>query len=206
MLKKLLSVSALGLAITLPAAFADSGTSLGVGATLVSPNAGSLPVGAVADTGLVSFTGTAGTATKFTGEFESEVVKDSTTGDLDFYYYVANDSTSEDAIERITAGDFTGYTTSVSSVGYGGSVPVVADRNTPDAVGFTVDLTPGENSGWLEVETNATTYNVGNVVIQDDGQAYVSAFAPAPEPMSMSLLGGGLLGLGLLRWRRSAKK
>jgi hypothetical protein len=134
---------------------------------------------------------------------------------LDFLITVHNSGPG--IIERVSTSAFdsflvdVGYNSTLS--GTGPIAPTTVDRSTDGSViGFNF-IPPGSNIGTngnsmeLEIMTNATTYVPGFVSIQD-GQAGTSAgYQPSgtPEPVSMSLIGGGLALLGLARWRRSSK-
>lgn len=139
-------------------------------------------------------------------------------GDLDFVYQVSNSASSPDSIARVTATNFTGFSTDVGYTTTGSSLPggifvngtvapQLVDRVTADVVGFTFDSTspisPGTVSTVLVIETNATRYTAGDVNIIDGGVVSVNAFAPTavPEPTT-GALAIGLLSLGCLRRRR----
>lgn len=137
---------------------------------------------------------------------------------LDFVYSVVNDATSADAISRITATDFAGFSTDVgyftSSVFPGGTVaPDTVDRNSADTVGFSFNslggggpIQPGDESLVLVIMTNATTFNTaGTMNISDGSVASEGAFAPTPEPSFVWLLGGALLAMAALQWLRVSK-
>src|SRR5215467_9837517 len=132
------------------------------------------------------FTSSLGTTS---GTFFSAVFRESS-GTLDFYYQVANNTTAPncgtsgkpacDPIARETDTTFTGFLTSTgfridgSSVPSGffvdGTVaPVTADRNSVgDVVGFSFSppdsakIQPGQTSNVLVISTNATNFMPGN--------------------------------------------
>jgi hypothetical protein len=159
-------------------------------------------------------------------------------GGLDFFYQIKNVSpcgactAGPNDIARFTAISFlpsqipggllVDIGINVGSVpGYdpaGTATPGTVDRVPPgDVIGWSfassaplaVALTPGSTSIILEIQTNATNYNLGHSAALDGGSANFLSFEPAapattPEPASMFLIGGGMLALaGLRRFRRS---
>lgn len=188
MLKKLISISAFGLAI-LPAAFAAPVTN--GGSTPVVPAGGSTMVGTkVADTGVIAFT----TSQYVSGTLEQEVYKESN-GMLDFYYLVTNNASSVDSIGRLTTNNFTGFTTDVSYLTTGGTAPNDSDRSgAGDTVGFDFHgvngntLAPGTSSAWIEISTNATSFNfLGTSNVIDGSVKSVDTYSPTavPEPSTL---------------------
>ena len=130
-------------------------------------------------------------------------------GDLDFVYQVANSASSQDAIIRLTAINFTGFLTDVGYTATGSAIPgglfvngttspVSVDRSFGgDTVGFQMGMAPngilpGATSVALLIETNATAFHAGNLNMIDGGTTTVAAFAPVPEPAAGTLL---LLGI-----------
>jgi len=176
-----------------------------------------------ADTGLQAFAATNSLGqTTITGDYRAAVYADPDNsfcaGCLDFFVWVTSNATSLDDVERITLASFgsyladVGYSTGNGSVA-GGVPPATVDRsNTGSVIGFNftppVGVAPGEQTEVLEIETNATLFTYGALQVIDSGVASVKAFAPASVPeassISMTLLGGILLGFGLLRRRRRA--
>ena len=68
-------------------------------------------------------------------------------------------------------------------------------------------VAPGDGTAVLEIQTNATQFMTGTLQIIDSSVASVTAFAPCgvvPEASSISLtlVGGLLLGIGFIRRRR----
>jgi hypothetical protein len=132
-------------------------------------------------------------------------------GCLDFVYQVMRTG-GTDTIERITAGSFAGFSTDVGSVTLSAGVtPSTVDRSSAGTVvGFNYQgasaLSGTQGTQLLVIETNATQYTSGLMSVQDQQTVNGVSFAPTtvPEPVSMSLLGGGLAVLGLLRFRRKA--
>lgn len=225
---RFLKVIGLGLALSASLVFAAS-TPLAPGQGITSiNNNGSLPT-----TGLVT-TGTFNLVNPLNPAQTATVVEDvyrTTGGTLDFYYQVDNTSTAQgghpaDPLNEASFDSYTGFTTSVAyDSGNGGTLaPInsgggnVASRAAGgDTVNFFFtlppgdgQLAPGETSYFLEIDTNATTWNgFGEASVIDGGTAFAVAIQPAPtvpEPMTMGLIGGGLALLGIARWRRSNKK
>jgi hypothetical protein len=179
----------------------------------------------LADTGVQDFTGTnsLGEAT-IVGEYQATVYADPDngfcSGCLDFFVTVVSDSTSTDAIERITLASFSGFETNVGYSTGPGSVPTGVAPSTVDrssnggVIGFNFSepdgVAPGGSTQVLEIETNAKTFMQGTLQIIDSSVASVPAFDPCPVPeassISLTLLGGAMLGIGCIgRRRRSAR-
>ena len=146
----------------------------------------------------------------FTGTYEEWVVTDSSTGDLDFVYQLTDSSSSTGAFDQVSVSDFGNTVTSTEDFASGyGSVGTVAPSligGTGGTVDFNFDssgnVNPGQTTYDLVVLTDATNYASGSIFIQDGGNTTVAGFASTPEPGSVGLLLGGLLGLGLLVTRK----
>jgi hypothetical protein len=154
----------------------------------------------------------------FTANATSWVYSDSANtfcaGCLDFVYMVTRTG-GNDPIERITAGSFAGYSVDAGVVTSSpGFAPLTVDRSANGGVvGFNyqnaANLTGTESTQLLVIQTNATSFTAGLMSVQDQLSANGVGFQPSaatPEPVSMSLLGGGLALIGLGRWRRNNKK
>jgi len=177
-----------------------------------------------ADTGVINYT-TVGAST-FTGQAREIVLSGDPTnifGGLDFIYQISV-TAGPDSMDLTSAASFAGFLT---DVGYcsgcpnlvapvGAFVaPASVDRS---ATGSTVDflfpvssggtVNPGEQTFDLVIETNATSFKPGTFEVLDGSSLTMNGFAPAtvPEPVSSSLLLGGLFGLGLVAKRRFSLK
>lgn len=218
MRKFLVTFFALGIAVMLlPSAWAATATPLPSGGT-VTP----VPV----STGLPSSGLLASTTSAVTngGAVSANITEDvyNVGGTLDFFIQVAN--TGTDALESVETDSFLGFTTSVAQDPGANAFSEVEASNASrdgtsgtngDAVrfGFTntggqlTQIGPGQTSYWLEIDTNATTYGVGEVSVQDGGVASaVKFFAPTPEPATTGIIGGALALMALVGRRRLAKK
>jgi hypothetical protein len=147
---------------------------------------------------------------KFAGTLQLQVVKETGSGTLDFYLQIFNYSSSADAIDRLTTGNYTGFATDVdwtnnAAVDAGS---FTADRSSADSVGFSFNtlgggfIQPGSNSAVLFIKTDATQYTQGNVNLINDATASVLAFAPIPEPSAGALVAVGVAFAVLLTCRR----
>jgi hypothetical protein len=151
----------------------------------------------------------------FTANVTASVYSDSANtfcaGCLDFVYMVTRTG-GNDPIERLTAGSFADYLVDAGVVTSSpGFAPSSVDRTVDGGVvGFSyagaANLTDDNSTQLLVVQTNSMAYMPGLLSVQDRLAANGAGFQPTPEPISMSLLGGGLALIGFGRWRRNQKK
>ncbi len=123
---------------------------------------------------------------------------------LDFVYQFTNNG--GDPNERFSMFNFTGFLIDVGTNPFGVHDPTTIDRsaNGP-VVGFNFpaadQISAGQTTPLLVIETNALNYTDGYVSAQDGTAGYGFAYAPAapvPEPSSLALLGGSLTLVGVL--------
>jgi hypothetical protein len=179
----------------------------------------------LADTGVQTYTATNSLGqTTITGDYRATVYADPDNsfcaGCLDFFVTVTSNASSLDDIERITLASYGAFLTNVGySIGTGsnltGVTPVTVDRSSNgDVIGYDFNVpngvAPGEETQVLEIQTNAKSFMVGTMQIIDNSVASVNVFDPCPVPeassISMTLLGGVLLGLGYIGRRRRASQ
>jgi hypothetical protein len=177
------------------------------------------PTNALADTGVVAFTGVGGL---YSGTYDEIVAKDNTTGNMDFIFQIHNNAGSTDAIGRITTVPFDHFTTDVgysstvfiTAMGAGTRFPDTVDRSLAgDVVGFNFlstssagELMPGQTTDLLVIKTNAPTFTGGFINTLDGDIARFPGFAPTPEPAFYGLLSLGMGGLFVMSFRRTVSK
>jgi hypothetical protein len=192
------------------------GFSAGAEAVIILPGQAAATTGitsdagpVIVDSGPVLFTGTnAVPSVVFTGTLDTKVIAD--TQGLDFVYQFSDNANSLDSILRLTASGFTGYATDADYIaGSGAAGPFLVSRSptTGDVIGFSfltsASVAPGQTSDILVIRTNAQAFTVGNVSVQDGGNATVASFEPVavPEPATMGLIAIAFSGLTLRRRR-----
>jgi hypothetical protein len=160
----------------------------------------------IANTGAVPFVGlNAFNVPVFTGTVDTQVVSDS--GGLDFVYQFTNSPNSVDSIERLTAADFTGFTTDADYIaGSGAAGPFLVTRSAiGDVIGFTFlsasPIGPGQTSDVLVIKTDATSFGPSAITVSDGGSGSAPSFGPVavPEPASAAV---AALGFGAMAMRR----
>jgi PEP-CTERM motif len=178
-------------------------------------NGNSVPPSPLFPTGtqLAFVTGTITTAT-FTTTYSEWVFSDPTNtwcvGCLDFVYQFTNKG--PDSNERFSMSSFAGFLVDVGTNPFGIHDPTTIDRslNGP-VIGFNFpasdEISPGQTTPLLVIETNAMKFTSGFVSAQDGTAGSNVGFAPTvPEPSSLALLGGGLAVAGtMLRKLRLVK-
>jgi len=160
--------------------------------------------------------------TRFTGTLTFAVYRESATGFLDFLYQYHNNGTSRDPIEHVSSTDFSGNFTDVSHITHtappgfvlGTAVPPAATRSPGDGGVLSFDFnTPNSiqrnrTSQVLVIGTHATNFVLGTTSIIDGAVSTVVTRSPqnGPEPATLTLFGGGLLGLAGMFGRRWLKR
>jgi len=187
--------------------------------TLLDNSGPAFPVnlGTVVADKITNITGTDNTNTViFTGFVESTVVEYDGFGHLAFGFYMHNDATSRDPIERITVKDFAGFSTTVAN-----GDNTFTDPGTPHAyyatrtadgtsLGFNWvvgnadgEIFPGTEGCYVWIETDAVAFKDGELAAIDGGVGTTDTYAPAavPEPATMAVL--GIAAAAIMRRRRS---
>jgi len=153
------------------------------------------------------------------GSIQSKVVRETASGTLDFYWRVANDSTSERAVELFRVGsfndptlDFFNRTDSIGTINPGFVYSYAAHPGYFD-VGFCdlsllgacgdTSIGAGASSVLFMIRTSATEFAKTAIFDLSSGNSMSDAqftFSPAavPEPSTSALFGLGIAGLGVV--------
>ena len=153
----------------------------------------------------------------FSGTFYYDVYHDttSTTGPLDFAYWVDVTSAGPPNPNRVIVQSFANFSTNVDYVaGSFQAAPTEADRSSGTGASIGFDFNPptgiiaGQTTDYLIIKTNAMNITTGTASLIDDNIAQVSVNVPfggtltmVPEPCTIGLL--TIASLGLLSRRRS---
>jgi PEP-CTERM motif len=221
-MKKVYSV-VLGLAFATVSAYAAACPL----ASLGSVSSCALTAGANAPGGSINIFNTsinfsaAGGGNSYAGVFTENVLKNDPNnpwgmGAETFVYTITVNSAVSanggiEGIQHFTPGGFGGVLTSVGYLVSGSNDPTSINRQAGSGTIVDFSFIPGQiAAGQTEtvvVYTNATFLGVNSAGLNDDVATTVTPLlgpSLVPEPTSMSLIGGGLALLGLLRFRRKA--
>jgi hypothetical protein len=203
----------LGLGFTLATVLANAAAvGLGINSSVLPGSVTSLPTSAPILTESGTYAFPAVPAQDIAGTYKEWAYADAANplgaGDTTIVLQLT-DTSGPATIERATLANFTAA--SQTSVAYLATSTVAPTSSTKDTLGDVIafnftGLTPGDVET-LIVYTNIVNATPGLVSIEDGSAGYGVGISPgaAPEPMSMSLLGGGLALLGALRFGRKRK-
>jgi hypothetical protein len=175
------------------------------------------PAGTVIATDTQSFD-VIGGHTELRGTVAMQVIRESS-GTLDFTYQITNLGATPGShrrsavVRRVMGSDFGGFTTDVNHVTRTGRASRTADRSDDGStIGFggtssNLSVSAGQHSAVLFVRTNARQFDeLGNfsLITNSSLVGSTAGFQPhGPEPSTLVLLGGNVVGLGVWRgWRR----
>ena len=166
--------------------------------------AGGVPVPFISPPGPGQFSGTL-TTTVISGDPSNPF------GGLTFVYQLANNTSSQAGIGRMTNINFTGFNTDVSAQPATGQIPDGVDRSIGSGavIGWTwstppgAGLAPGQTSARLVVQTNAPAFQPVPANIIDGSTVQAASFGPlVPEPATAGVL---TIGLGAMLIRRRSR-
>jgi hypothetical protein len=200
------------LTVLLLAVPAVHGTPLAPGSQVVLSAEAALPAGSYAfspTTAAISGVNALGEI-RFTGTLTFAVYRESATGFLDFLYQYHNNTSARDPVQQLSMTDFASVSTDVTHLtttptGFtsGTVIPQIATRSFGFGSVVSFDfptpnsIAPGQTTEVLVIHTNATQFDLGTTNLIDGGVASVITRSPrsAAEPATLTLFGGGLLGL-----------
>jgi hypothetical protein len=172
---------------------------LGVGGT--APPSPLVPGGTL----LTSLSGTVTTFT-FSTDYTTWVYSDPfntwCANCLDFVYQFTNHG--PDVNQRFTMYNFGNFNIDAGTNPFGTHDPITVSRSiwgTGQVISFNFDqfgdeITLGETTVLLVIETDALAYTTGYLSVQNGTAGSGIAFAPIPEPASLVMMGTGLLAIG----------
>jgi PEP-CTERM motif len=150
------------------------------------------------------------TALTFTAMYTTSVFMDPSntfcSNCLDFVYVFTNNGPAPN--QRYSMSSFAGFSIDAGTHPFGTHDPNTVSRSlllNGDVISFNFDqfgndITPGESTVQLVIETDARNFTVGVLSAQDGSAGSAFGFQPSavPEPSSLALVGGGLSVFGLL--------
>jgi PEP-CTERM motif len=172
-------------------------------------------IGSLIDTISGTFVSNKG-ASDFSGMYTEDVIRGNQFGanDLSWFIQLTNNPMAGAAsIETVSASSFSGVAT--TDVGWctnctGGTVlPTSVERTSNgSAINWFLDLTPGSESVWLQIDTDAKGFVSlpGAISFIDAGVASVPGFSSVvPEPSTWAMMLLGFAGVGLVGLTKRGK-
>lgn len=193
-----------GLAFATAAAYASPCT-ISAASSSASSCSGAVPASAALGT-VSGVYGFAGVPPTIGASYSESVYADASNpfaaGDDTFVLTLTNMSGT--GIEHVTLNNFTLASSVAVGTGSGIAATTISEAGGVISFNFTpTELTPSTATEQLIVYTNTTAWNsLGTTGIIDGTAGSGAGLEPTPEPMSMTLLGGGLALVGALRLRR----